>query len=183
MPAFTWLHRAAVAVAVLAACSGSTEPEPLPIGDFTFEMVGGDGQTAIVGDRLGFPLSVRVTSVSPPASGRTVEWTASGGAGTISAGGTTNTLGIATATFQVGSAGTHTITARLAGETASVTFSVTGVTNHAPSLVYEKTSAPVTNMHDTYVRDGIAFVSAWDQGLVLYDVGNGIRGGTPANPV
>jgi hypothetical protein len=30
------------------------------------------------------------------------------------------------------------------------------------------------------VRDGIAFVSAWDQGLVLYDVGNGIRGGTPA---
>jgi hypothetical protein len=38
-------------------------------------------------------------------------------------------------------------------------------------------------VHDTFVRDGILFVCAWNSGLILYDVGNGIRGGTPARPV
>ncbi len=38
-------------------------------------------------------------------------------------------------------------------------------------------------IHDTYVRDGIAFVFAWDSGVIIYDLGNGIRGGSPAAPV
>jgi hypothetical protein len=39
-------------------------------------------------------------------------------------------------------------------------------------------------IHDTFVRDGIAFAFAWDNpGLVIYDVGNGIRGGSPSAPV
>jgi hypothetical protein len=37
-------------------------------------------------------------------------------------------------------------------------------------------------IHDTFVRDGIVFVCAWNTGVILYDVGNGIRGGTPARP-
>jgi hypothetical protein len=42
---------------------------------------------------------------------------------------------------------------------------------------------PNYGIHDTFVRDGIAFVCAWNTGVILYDVGNGIRGGTPARPV
>jgi hypothetical protein len=38
-------------------------------------------------------------------------------------------------------------------------------------------------LHDVYVRDGLAFLSHWDAGLVILDVGNGIAGGTPENPV
>lgn len=38
-------------------------------------------------------------------------------------------------------------------------------------------------LHDVYVRDGLAFLSHWNAGLVILDVGNGIAGGTPANPV
>jgi hypothetical protein len=38
-------------------------------------------------------------------------------------------------------------------------------------------------IHDTFVRDGVAFVLAWDTGVIIYDVGNGMSGGTPANPV
>lgn len=38
-------------------------------------------------------------------------------------------------------------------------------------------------VHDTYVRDGLAFVAHWNHGLVILDVGNGIRGGAPSNPV
>ena len=33
------------------------------------------------------------------------------------------------------------------------------------------------------MRDGLAFVFAWDAGVILYDVGNGIRGGSPEAPV
>jgi hypothetical protein len=38
-------------------------------------------------------------------------------------------------------------------------------------------------VHDVSVRDGLAFVSHWNAGLVILDVGNGVRGGTPATPV
>jgi hypothetical protein len=38
-------------------------------------------------------------------------------------------------------------------------------------------------VHDVIVRDGLAFVSHWDAGLVILDVGNGMRGGSPARPV
>ena len=37
-------------------------------------------------------------------------------------------------------------------------------------------------LHDVYVRDGLAFRSHWDAGLVILDVGNGVAGGSPASP-
>jgi hypothetical protein len=42
---------------------------------------------------------------------------------------------------------------------------------------------PAYGIHDTYVRDGLAFVFAWNTGVIIYDVGNGLRGGSPSNPV
>jgi hypothetical protein len=42
---------------------------------------------------------------------------------------------------------------------------------------------PQYGIHDTFVRDGIAFVCAWNTGLVIYDVGSGLKGGSPSNPV
>ena len=38
-------------------------------------------------------------------------------------------------------------------------------------------------LHDIYVRDGLAFLSHWDAGLVILDVGNGMAGGSPTDPV
>jgi len=38
-------------------------------------------------------------------------------------------------------------------------------------------------VHDVYVRDGLAFVSHWNAGLVILDVGNGAAGGSPQAPV
>jgi len=38
-------------------------------------------------------------------------------------------------------------------------------------------------IHDVWVDDGIAYSSNWDDGVVLMDVGNGVRGGSPSNPV
>ncbi len=38
-------------------------------------------------------------------------------------------------------------------------------------------------LHDVYVKDGLAYLSYWDDGLVILDVGNGVKGGSPENPV
>ncbi len=37
-------------------------------------------------------------------------------------------------------------------------------------------------LHDVYVRDGLAFLSHWDAGLIILDVGNGVKGGSPLSP-
>jgi len=37
-------------------------------------------------------------------------------------------------------------------------------------------------LHDIDVQDGLAYLSYWNQGLVILDVGNGIKGGRPDNP-
>jgi len=38
-------------------------------------------------------------------------------------------------------------------------------------------------IHDIWIEDGIAYTSNWKDGLYIIDVGNGIAGGTPSNPV
>ncbi len=37
-------------------------------------------------------------------------------------------------------------------------------------------------LHDIDIRDGLATLSYWNDGLVILDVGNGMRGGSPENP-
>ena len=37
-------------------------------------------------------------------------------------------------------------------------------------------------LHDLYVKDGLAFLAYWRDGLVILDVGNGIKGGSPEHP-
>jgi hypothetical protein len=38
-------------------------------------------------------------------------------------------------------------------------------------------------VHDVFVRDGILFTALWNDGLTLWDVGGGGRGGSPGGPV
>lgn len=42
---------------------------------------------------------------------------------------------------------------------------------------------PGHSIHDVWVHDGIAYSSNWSDGVQLVDVGNGIAGGSPSNPV
>ncbi len=97
----------------------------------------------------------------------------------------------------VGAVGVHTVTladingrryafgARNAGaqDPALLIYDVTDPAT--PALVATKTYPQRDyGIHDTFVRDGIAFAFVWNNpGVVIYDVGNGIRGGTPENPV
>ena len=38
-------------------------------------------------------------------------------------------------------------------------------------------------VHDIDVKDGMAYLSYWNDGLIVLDVGNGVKGGSPENPV
>lgn len=38
-------------------------------------------------------------------------------------------------------------------------------------------------LHDVVVEDGLAFLSHWNAGLIILDVGNGVAGGSPTNPI
>jgi hypothetical protein len=39
------------------------------------------------------------------------------------------------------------------------------------------------SLHDIDVQDGLAYLSNWNDGLIILDVGNGMKGGSPSNPV
>ena len=62
-------------------------------------------------------------------------------------------------------------------------ITIIDISNPADPQVVAGFYAGSSIAHDVYVRDGLAFVSHWDVGLVILDVGNGIAGGTPTNPV
>ncbi|HTY05536.1 MAG TPA: hypothetical protein VMC86_03380 [Gemmatimonadales bacterium] len=42
---------------------------------------------------------------------------------------------------------------------------------------------PNYGVHDTFIRNGILIVCEWNSGVAIYDIGNGIKGGSPTNPV
>ena len=53
-----------------------------------------------------------------------------------------------------------------------------------PHIVGEfELDTPGHSIHDVWIEDGIAVSSNWADGVQLVDVGNGIAGGTPENPV
>ncbi|HEU4570023.1 MAG TPA: hypothetical protein VFS07_05570, partial [Gemmatimonadales bacterium] len=56
---------------------------------------------------------------------------------------------------------------------------------HAPRQV-ARWETPRTSagrmLHDIAVEDGLAYLSYWNDGLVVLDVGNGIKGGSPEDP-
>ena len=38
-------------------------------------------------------------------------------------------------------------------------------------------------VHDVFVRDGLLFTALWNDGVTIWDIGGGGKGGTPASPV
>jgi hypothetical protein len=55
----------------------------------------------------------------------------------------------------------------------------------SPSAISVAATVPIPpayGIHDTFVRDGLAFVFAWNTGVIIYDVGNRIVGGSPTQP-
>ena len=142
----------------------------------------GDQQTGPLGQPLATVLTARVLDqYDNPVAGDTVRWAVTAGGGTLQDTVTvSNNLGLTSTNYTLGaSTGVNTVTATHTG-VAPVTFSATAVAG----LLFV-TSVPIPanyGIHDTFVRDGLAFVFAWNSGVRIYDVGNGIKGGSPASP-
>jgi len=89
--------------------------------------------------------------------------------------------GLHTATFGEIDGRRYAFAARNPSGAALQIFDVTD-----PRAIQLASSVPIKEnygIHDTFVRDGLAFVFAWDNGVIIFDVGNGIRGGSPTSPV
>jgi hypothetical protein len=57
---------------------------------------------------------------------------------------------------------------------------------YAPKEIAQwKTERPEAgrSLHDVDIQDGLAYLSYWNDNLVILDVGNGVKGGSPSNPV
>ena len=53
-----------------------------------------------------------------------------------------------------------------------------------PRQVFVKlVSSAAPFVHDSFLRDGVLFVALWNQGIEIWDVGGGGRGGSPAAPI
>jgi hypothetical protein len=89
--------------------------------------------------------------------------------------------GIHTATIADIGGRRYVFAARNPADPALQIYDITTPT--AIALVASVPIPPFYGIHDTYVRDGLAFVFAWDTGVIIYDVGNGMRAGSPQSPV
>lgn len=166
-----------------ASCGDSTDPGQEPVA---IALLDGDGQDGSVGTALADPLRVVVTDAEGGAvPGVAVAWAVLTGGGAITPTSTTDAAGVAEATFTLGPAsGAHMASASVAGLIGSpVEFSAvaSAIVPPPPGEITVAAVVPV-RIHDMFVRDGLAFVFAWNSGVRIYDVGNGVNGGSPTSP-
>jgi len=143
----------------------------------------GDVQSGAPGSVLPVPFAVLVQDqYDNPVESVTVSWAVASGGGVLSTPSSkTNGSGIARVTLTLGpDSGPNHVTATVSGIAGSLDFSASALVQ-----VQLVTSLPIPQnygIHDMYVRDGLAFVFAWNTGVLIYDVGNGIMVGSPSNP-
>lgn len=144
----------------------------------------GDVQTSSTGSAFPSPLVVTaVDSFGNGVSGVPVLFAVTTGGGTISPSTVpTDAQGKASALYSAAAIGTGTVTATAAGLVGSpVIFSETA--SGAIQLVKTLPVPANYGLHDQFIRAGLAFLNTWNDGLNIYDVGDGRAGGTPANPI
>jgi hypothetical protein len=171
-----------------AGCGGEDGgPVVPPPGDAAFEAAGGSGQSAIAGTTLPVPYTVRLSDDGgQPVAGATIRWSLDAGTGSLSASSSvTDAAGHASVLHTLGPlASPQAVSAALSGSTVSpVVFRTTAMAAGPAVRVAEIPVPPDYGIHDTFVREGLAFVCAWNTGVIIYDVGNGVMGGSPSAPV
>ena len=178
-----------IAAASIIACdSPTTDPGPDP-DLVSASIVAGNNQSAAPAALLGSAIRIRVVKgANTPVAGRAVTWTVATGGGTLTeTSATTNAAGEATARWTLGpNPGVQTVkisVADIAGQLTATATATTPGQQQQPVLVGTVPVPANYGIHDTFVRDGIAFVMAWNSGVKIYDVGGGGNGGTPNQPL
>jgi len=140
----------------------------------------GDGQTGWAGSPL--PIAYAVTAqdqYNNPVSGVTVTWAVTTGGGALSAPSSiTATSGAATVTHTLGSTAPAQTVVATAAAIAGSSVSFTSTSTVGIRLASTVSVPANYGLHDTFVRDGLAFLCVWDEGVYIYDVGDGRVGGS-----
>lgn len=91
--------------------------------------------------------------------------------------------------------GVHTAEVQRVGGRNYAFLAVNSGVNHAARLIIVDLGDPANPreifvrdmgrpfVHDVFVRDGLLFTAMWHDGMTIWDIGGGGRGGTPQNPV
>ncbi|HJU75404.1 MAG TPA: hypothetical protein VJ717_16795 [Gemmatimonadaceae bacterium] len=91
--------------------------------------------------------------------------------------------------------GVHTAEVRRVGTTSYAFLAVNTGTTHPARLIIVDLSDPANPrdvwtrdlgrpfVHDVFVRDGLLFTAEWHDGMSIWDIGGGARGGSPSSPV
>ena len=147
------------------------------IGTVSDVQVSDDGQLLVLSGERGPDGGIFLYSLSNPAAPSFLRSAVVGEAGVHTV--TLSTINSRRYAFAARNPG---LTQDAADDPALLIYDVTDP--EAPTLVARE-SFPERDygIHDTFVRDGIAFAFVWNTGVVIYDVGNGIRGGSPSGPV
>ncbi len=157
----------------------------------TLTAVGGRLQRAPSSSMLPVPYVVEARDGSTPLPNVEILWTVESGGGTVAQSSSfTGSDGRASILHTLGPVlGVQQVQARAPSlapadsNNRNVAFSATALAPGGIVPVASVAIPPNYGIHDTFVREGIAFVFAWDSGVRIFDVGNGIRGGSPSNPV
>jgi hypothetical protein len=160
-------------------------------GSQTLTAVGGRLQRGPVSEALPVGYVVEALDGVTPLAGVDVLWTVIDGGGSVTSGTTqTGTDGRTTVLHTLGSVvGVQQVLARAPAlanpdtNQRNATFASTALTPGNIVPLVNVPIPPIYGIHDTFVREGIAFVFAWHTGVLIFDVGNGIRGGSPSHPV
>ena len=94
-----------------------------------------------------------------------------------------NTIGLHTGTLATIGGKLYDFAAR---DPSGCAMKIYDLSQAGSGIITEASSTPIPEnycIHDTFVRDGYVFVFAWDEGLYIFDVGNGSHGGSPTHPV
>jgi hypothetical protein len=169
-------------------CATDSHDDPIEPGGKELVATGGLSQQAPVLTTLPVEYRVVAREDTTPIAGVKVYWSIISGGGSLSVDSSvTDASGHASVLHTLGSAaGTQSVRARapsLGTSDTTVTFSSNAMTGPGPFSIAQVGIPPNYGIHDTYVRDGLAFVCAWNEGVLIYDVGNGIKGGSPSNPI
>ncbi len=77
----------------------------------------------------------------------------------------------------------YAFTAKNPASPALIIFDLSDAANNNIAVASTTPIPPNYGIHDTFIRDGICFAFVWNEGVYIYDVGNGVQGGSPTNPV
>lgn len=176
----------AIGAILLQAGCGSSPSQPPPGVDPILVLNAGNNQQGLREVPLGQPLRVLIHKGGVPVEGATVTWTVTAGGGSVNPGSSVSDVnGMATTVLTLGSAlGVNRVTATSPDADGTATFTAQAVEEPhvGATLVAEVPIPPDYGIHDTHVRDGIAFVAAWNTGIRIFDVGGGNLGGSPSLP-